>query len=141
VLRLYSQFENSQGDLDFPQKIGVITSDSFNVTCSEYVNQLVQTGNYSGALLVCMTMTDSYPLLKRRLIFDTVGHICNAMWEEKSIETLKEMETFYTKALHLPPKFIQVFVALKNESNGHFVAAMEKWMEAQNYQKAHDVFM
>jgi hypothetical protein len=51
------------------------------------------------------------------------------------------MEAFYTKALHLPPKFIQVFVALKYESNGHFEAAIEKWMEVQNYQKAHDVFM
>jgi hypothetical protein len=52
------------------------------------------------------------------------------MWETADRERVKEMETFYLHKLFLPPKFIQVLVALKNESIGDYKGAMDKWIEA-----------
>jgi len=141
-LRCYSLYEASiYCDVDPLQRIGVITTGSFNLTSSRYIDQLVAAKNYESALIVCLAMSDYDPLLQRKSIIETTGRICDGMFEEENRDKAQAMQSFYLEKLHLPPKFIQIHVAMKNECNGDYVAALGSWIEAQNYEKAHEVFM
>lgn len=142
MLRRYSLYETSTYcDVELSKRIGVITASAFNLTSCRYIDQLVTAKNYESALIVCLAMSDCDPLLQRKSLIETTGRICDGMFEEDCREKASAMHSFYLDELHLPPKFIQIHVAMKNECNGDYVAALGSWIEAQNYEKAHEVFM
>ena len=82
-------------------------------------------------------------MLKRKTMLEITGHASAEMFllEKNHMSIADDLQKFYLGDLNLPPKFILVHVAMKNESNGNFVGAFAKWVEAQNYQKAHDILM
>ena len=58
-------------------------------------------------------MCDDDSLIKRKSLFEVIGYASTDMFDEENRDVVKDLENFYLEKLQLPPKFIQVQVAMK----------------------------
>lgn len=122
VLRLYQRWETEQ---NVSNKIQVVPVKNVDEVTTIYIDQLIRKGNLKDALIMAMQIYNQG--LKKRVVFQTLGKICQQMWV-KNMGERRQMEVFLND-LSMPETFINVHVAWRSNPE----QAIELWLHVGNY--------
>eukprot|EP00257_Ricinus_communis_P009024 XP_002527319.2 nuclear pore complex protein NUP96 [Ricinus communis] len=142
---MFSAFSSTNDPLDYHmiwhqrailEAVGILTSNNLQVLDIGLVSQLLCIGQCHWAIYVVLHMPyrDDYPYLQATVIREILFQYCE-IW------SLDESQRQFIENLDIPRAWLHEAMAVNFNYHGNLLKALEHYLECENWQKAHSIFI
>ena len=118
-----------------------LSHERMTYSASLYANQLLRVGDWRQALLVTHYIPVTFKKQRKQVVFSIL--------QQKAMLTLKELDKEEVKLNHeyillhlqIPKEMFYIARAIQYQALGQYEKAIGDWMQAQNHNMAHSIFI